>query len=253
LKIRSSSYDCARRCEKRLYWKYIRGLVPNKVDRNDLYFGSALHEAIDKIHSGEDFTTVWKTYDLSMASKDKNPQVGMVLCKMYARKPFKPLTSEKSFEFFIGKHKWVGRFDLITEINNALSVVDHKTTRWGITGKYALQTKPNNQFISYVLGGRIYFKDIDSIIVNVFNVKDMKIDRLYVSFSSDEINEWIEETKLFLAHLVRCVNSEHFPKSNDCRLYGYDCVYKKLCLSGNPQGFIDRMFHVDQEAIDMSW
>ena len=253
MKIRSSSYDCARRCEKRFYWKYILGLLPNKEKRNDLYFGSMLHEAVDAIHLGEDYMPIWRSYDISLASKDKNPQTGRVLTKMYAKKPFKMLTSEKSFEVYIGKHKWHGRFDGITEIDNSLYVVDHKTTRWGTVGKYAMQTKPNNQFISYVLGGRVYFKDIDSLIVNVFNVRDMKIERLYVSFSPDEINNWIEETKLFLSHLVRCINSGHFPKSNDCKLYGYDCDYKQLCSVSNPKAFIDRRFHVEQESIDMSW
>ena len=253
MKIRSSSYDCARRCEQLFYWKYILGLVPNKEKNVDTYFGSSLHESVRMLHTGEDYAQIWQEYDVNMSVKDKNAQVGRVLMRMYEKRPLNLIDTEKNFEVLIGKHRWVGRFDGIASINNALYVVDHKTTRWGTTGKFAMQLKPNNQFISYVLGGRIYYKDIDSIIINVFNVRDMKIEPLYVSFSCDEIDSWIEETKLFLSHLVRCINKGCFPKANDCRFFGYECAYRKLCLSGSPKAIADRAFHVNQEAIDMSW
>ena len=227
--------------------------MPNRIKRNDLYFGTVLHDSIDILHAKGDYMQPWRDYDLDMASKDKNPQIGRVLMQMYAKKPLNMIATERRFEILIGKHKWIGRFDGIASIKNALYVVDHKTTRWGMNSKFAIQTKPNNQFISYVLGGRVYYRDIDSLIVNVFNVKDMQIERMYVSFSREEIDNWIEETKLFLAHLIRCIHTEHFPKSNDCKTYGYDCEYKKLCMSANPQSIIDRSFHVNQKAIDMSW
>lgn len=248
MKVRSTAYNCARQCEMLYFWKYRRGLVPNKKGRNDMYFGSILHDAVRAHHSDEDPMQPWKDYAVDMCSKDKNPNVGRVLTKMYIKNPLNLITTEKRFEILIGKHKWVGRFDGIAEIKNALYVVDHKTTRWGFK-----QLKPNNQFMSYVLGGRVYYRDIDSLIVNVFNVSDMTIKPLYVSFSTDEINNWIAETKLFLSHLVRCIHNDCYPKSNDCFPYGYECEYKKLCNSSNPKGIIDRMFHVNQEAIDLSW
>jgi hypothetical protein len=253
VKIRSSSYDCARKCEQLFYYKYVLGLVPNKYKNVDLYFGSCLHEAIKAFHSGDDPMQVWHNYDNSISCQDKNPHIGRVLTKMYMKNPLDMVDTEKPFSILIGKHNWVGRYDGIANKHNSLYVAEHKTSRWGTSSKFTLQTKPNNQFISYVLGGRIYYKDIDSMIVNLFNVRELKIEPLLVTFRDHEIDRWINSTKLFLAHLVRCIHTGFFPRSNDCLMYGHECAYKKICLASSPQNIIDRCFHVDEEAKNMSW
>jgi hypothetical protein len=246
--VRSSSYTLARFCERAFYYKYILGLEPNVVKRNDLYFGTALHSAVHNFHSGKDPMEPWDSYNPQMSTKEKNPHVGRVLTKMYAKNPLNIVETEKPFEFFIGKHKWKGRFDGIVELSNSLYVAEHKTTKWGYR-----QIKPNDQLISYVLGGRVYYQGIDSTLVNVFNVSKMTIERKPVSFTKEEIDDWLSEVKIFLSYLTRCIHTGIYPKSTNCYPYNHECEYKCICNSHNSEPIIRRAFHVNEEHKNLDW
>ena len=230
--IRSSMMGTFKSCPTKYKYIYVDGLrrakPDNEAENPHLYFGSALHKAIELYHQEgkEAADKVWVEYDKRCATAKKNPRIGKSLMRRYAENPLEPICLEKDFQFNIGNHVWQGRFDMIVEYGGMKMVVDHKTTSFGFD-----QLKPNDQFTAYYLGAKIYYKDIEGVIVQVLNVSNGKIDRLIINYSEAEIEEWREETKLMLAHITRCTNSGVFPKSKTCSYWGKACQFKILCTS----------------------
>ena len=223
-------FSTFKRCPKKFYWTYIRGIAPNqKHTKNDLYFGQMLHKAVEVYFEEglEAALEVWSSYDVEQSDRDKNAEIGLILTQMLPEKfDYKCLCTERPFTINVGVHQWKGRFDGVIEWSGGLYVVDHKTTRWSFR-----QTKPNDQFISYYLGGKVYYKDVIGLIVNEFNVTSLDISKKIIQFSDDEVNEWINETKAILAFIARCISSKVFPKTPDCFKYNTQCPYLQLCNS----------------------
>ena len=227
--IRSSMLYSFKSCPAKFNYRYIKGLRSRQAYKNvDTYFGTMLHLSLELYHQEgyNQAMTVWEDYDQTLANDKKNPNTGRVLVDKYIQSPLNPICLEKNFTFKIGNHDWQGRFDMIAEYNGVKMVVDHKTTSYGFD-----QLKPNDQFMSYFLGAKIYYKDVEGLIVQVFNVSNMTIERKITSFSVEEVKEWQDETKLLLAYMTRCKNAECFPKSKNCTFFGKDCVFKVLCTS----------------------
>ena len=250
--IRSTMLKTAKRCERLFYWKYIAGIYPKiTVKRGDLYFGVKMHEAIDKFHKGgyEAGLRVFDDYDLTEATKDKNPQSGRMLYDDYVSNPFDMVSTEKEFKFLVGSHTWGGRFDGICEMKGGLYVVDHKTTRWGFR-----QFKPNDQFISYYLGAKIFYPEVIGVIVNELNVDKGKCERRIITYNKEEVDEWLKETKVFISYICRCKSSGIWPKTADCYKYGNrECPYHVLCTA-NSEGMrnrlMERLFVKRENPID---
>jgi len=253
MKIRSSAFAAFKRCPRFYYYAYLLGLSSKKKPKtNDLYFGTKLHKAIELYHK-KDFNAgllVWDEYDNEFSGEDKNPVVGRILYEKYVEDPLDLVCTEREFTIHIGSHKWGGRFDGIANVNGLLYVVDHKTTRWEFR-----QTKPNDQFVSYYLGGKVFYHDVNGLIVNEFNVRTKSINRIIVSYHPDEVIDWIDETKAVISYMVRCTNTGIFPKTPDCFKYNRECKYRMLCNSSNimARRLIESQFVVNKQQKELSY
>jgi len=253
--IRSSVLAEFKLCPRRAHYAYDLGLF-RKGGRPsvDLVFGKAVHKAVEifhKVGSLDSALQALNDFDIP-PDRDKNIDRARLLVTMYVQgKPLTLVESEKDFSFKIGRHVWKGRFDGIADVNGALYVVEHKTTK-----PFYLQTKPNDQFIAYWGGARITNKDVQGVIINNFDVERCEVRRILVSFSWEEFQRWREETKLVLSFYQRCKTSGIFPKSPfACKAYGRECSYRILCTADleTRKRIIEDFFETNQEAVDLSW
>lgn len=233
---------------------YDLGLVLKGGGANpDLFFGSAVHKAIELYHKKGKDEAVEYLMGLDFPSHGVKCKTNAItLLNMYeASKPPKLLVAEKNFTFRIGRHEWRGRFDGIAKVNGALYVIEHKTTK-----PYYLQFKPNDQFISYWMGARVYFSDVAGVLVNSLDPQRLEVNRYLVSFNTDELEQWREETKLLLSFYSLCSTKGVFPKTpSACKAFGRDCPYLPLCKadSSQKQLIINRCYNISREQKELAW
>jgi len=253
--IRSSVLAEFKLCPARAHYAYDLGLVRKGAKPSpDLIFGKAIHKAVEVFHkTGSLDEALQALKDFTFPPhKDKTFERAQILVTMYVQgNPLNIVEPEKDFSFKIGRHTWKGRFDGIAEVNGALYVAEHKTTK-----PFYLQTKPNDQFISYWAGAKITNKDVQGVIINNFDVERCEVRRILVSFSWEEFERWREETKMVLSFYQLCKTRKTFPKvPSSCLAYSRECPYRILC-NAEPsihERIIADFFDINLEARDLSW
>jgi hypothetical protein len=160
----------------------------------------------------------------------KTPEVAATLLKIYnSRNKVKIIVPEREFSFDGLNFTWQGRDDGIGSLDEALYVVEHKTT-----DPWYLLLNPNDQFISYYIGAKTTFPDVQGIIVNNFDPKKVDLYQHIIIYSDDEINNWIKETEIFTDFLLSCQKENIWPRNeNSCRAYGRLCEFHLLCAERN--------------------
>ena len=252
--VRSSFLSEMKLCIARAHFMYDLGLVRTGGSPNpDLFFGSAMHKAIEIFHKqGLREAKIHLNELVFPPHGKKTLGCAISLIEIYAAsKPPKLLVAEKDFTYKIGHHEWKGRFDGIAKVNNSLYVVEHKTTN-----PFYLLMKPNDQFISYWAGARIYFDDVAGVLINSLDPARREVNRYLITFSVEELEEWREETKLLLSFYSLCKTKGAFPKTpSACKAFSRDCPYLPICTatSGQKQLVIDRCYNVCREQKELDW
>jgi len=252
--VRSSFLAEMKLCFARAHYAYDLGLVLKGGGKNpDLLFGTAIHKAIEKFHKEGKEEALAFLQDMEFPQHGvKNRINAITLLNMYvASKPPKLLVAEKDFTFKIGRHEWRGRFDGIAKVNGELYVVEHKTTK-----PYYLQFKPNDQFISYWAGAKVYFSEVAGILINSLDPHRLEVNRYLITFTLDELKRWRQETKLLLSFYTLCTTKGVFPKSPfACKAFGRDCPYTPLCKAdpSQKQLIIDRCYNISREQKELDW
>lgn len=260
--VRSSFFSSIKECPLKAHYTYDLGLIRHGGFNEDTYFGARLHDAIDiynKTTDVEDSINYINSLDWPITSRKKSKAVAILLIKQYPKLNLGGYTrvhSEQEFEFNLaGYHTWRGRFDSVLQHpTEDIAVEEDKTTN-----PRFLQLRPNDQFISYVIGASYKLKKkVRTIIINDFNVEKLSIQRMPITFSDDEIELWLEETH----HELDCYESYYYsgiyPKRpSSCLLYGKDhpCQFLMLCSSppSMTQPLINKFYSINETARELAW
>jgi hypothetical protein len=254
--LRSSMVRDIKTCLAKAAYKYVLGIVPlskGKGIRNDLDFGKLMHFSIETYHTeGYDKAVRVIEDTIFHETKRKNKHVAKVLLQKYTEKTTVEMISlEKPFRFKIGSHTWEGRFDGIGRFNGKLWVIEHKTTN-----PFYLQTKPNDQFIAYWLGAKVYYRQVSGVLINNLDCDKLEVNIIPVTFSDVEKDEWIDEMKMTAEHYKRCLTKGIFPRNEaSCYMYNSMCPYLPLC--SEPEGpremVQSRCYEVNEKLKNLAW
>ncbi len=256
--FRSSMISTFKACPAKACYKYELGLVPYGVKRkkNDLEFGSLVHDSIERYHlAGDDLKAALDFLNKQeiQETRRKNKTTAAALVKDYAAKnQIKMIEVEKLFTYDLGGgHTWMGRFDGIGEWNGDLWVIEHKTTN----PEY-LMNKPNDQFIAYYIGANILYGDVKGVYLNNLNCDKLEVKSWQITFNQDETEEWKDEMAATAEAYATYKRLGIFPRNQGaCRMYNSRCCYMPLCTE--PEGtralVQERCYVVNEEARKLQW
>ena len=144
--------------------------------------------------------------------------------------------AELSFRFYFttidGQDFFLaGHFDTLVEFNGQNFVKDYKTTA-NLGKQFFDQFNPNNQIFLYILGGKIILeKPVAGAIIDGIQcaVHFNRFQRGIVQVSQEAINEFIEDTEMWLRMAKLYAETGHYPKNElSCDKYG-GCPYREIC------------------------
>lgn len=256
--VRSSSFFTFKLCKRRFYYQYVLGLVLKGGENIDLFFGKVLHEAIDIWHKTDNL-------DLAIAylegltwplDRKKTKFVALALLKDYVKKTKGMIIvrdSEESFTFSIGKHVWKGVVDSRCIKDSVLWFGENKTTN-----RFFVEVDPNDQFISYYIGGKQSYPEAKGIMINLFDPVKTSVERIYYQPDKDKCELWLKETEQELDYCELCAKNNIWPQNpTACYAFGrsHVCPYKPICQADalTAQTLIKIKYEINQEAKDLAW
>ena len=251
--FRSSMVAEAKRCVAKSHYRYSLGLIPKGKGENiDLFFGKALHKAIEiALTSNLDQALAYLDGLLWPPSRNKSKRVATCLLRQFYHKfDMQFISAEEEFSFLVEEDEWKGRYDLIARKDGKTHVVELKTTN-----PYYLLTKPNDQFIAYQIGAS---KDFGAEKFTLINLDPNEIDvtSIPIRFSQEDIDEWLNEFIIWKDYYKKCLSLGVYPKSSGaCFDYNRKCEFHDICMSkfSMKQKIIDNCYDVDEEAKNLDW
>jgi hypothetical protein len=149
---------------------------------------------------------------------------------------------------------WSGRIDALAVCNNAIRIVDHKTS--SIDGDQFVQSfQLSNQVLGYLWAARQLWPDYapSAFCLNAIRLKrhipgadlvakgprggepPLKFYRAYFDYSPDRMAQWEANAKALISDLVHCLVREYFPAyTKSCfNKYG-QCQYHDVCIADDP-------------------
>ncbi len=130
-----------------------------------------------------------------------------------------------------------GHLDRVVYWNEKIFIVDRKTTKSSLlkseyVEKFFSSFKPDDQMSGYYFGGKVIFdKPIEGIIIDAGQtaVTFTKFQRGFTYRTSEELNEWYNDTALMLKEAENCAKTGEYrmnPKA--CGHYG-GCPFRIVC------------------------
>ncbi len=255
-------------CRKEFYFFMVKHLRPKEASVH-LRFGLAVHDALDELYSKgleEALKVFGETYVDEGDHDIKTMANGLKLiewyAKVYANEPFKVIGKpESGFVFPIGDIMWGGRMDLPVEWDGELWIVEHKTCS-RLDANYFKQFDLDMQITSYILAAEEYLgRKCMGCIVNALEPWKPLVRPTSRSktpeqhFARAPINRSKRLKDLFKVNMQRhvldikwCVDNNEWAechKRDVCRRYNSNCPYKKLCMYGEDERFIQQDFKVE--------
>lgn len=252
---RSTQLKTAKQCIAKSYYRYELGLRRKGNGKSvDLAFGTLVHASIEKLFL-EGYESASRFIDESefYGKGQKTKGTARILLNLFRMKfSDEFICSEQYFKIYLSEEvTLVGKFDFMARGAVGTYVGEIKTTQ-----SYYLQPKPDDQFISYFLAAKQIFPETNFVVLYNLDPGEMNLSLIPVAFSNDEITEWIEETKTFLAYYKKCIDSGNIVRNpGACLDYGYRCEYHELCTSSRSirDHFIKNAFVIDEEQKGLSW
>lgn len=127
---------------------------------------------------------------------------------------------------------YCGHLDRVSSMGDRLYILDQKTTG-GAVGKYFFDGfKPGNQMAGYTFAGeRVLHSPISGVIIDAaqISVNFTEFERGIVTFSKDEIHEWLQNTKYTISLARSATELNYFPMNTTaCGNYG-GCPFRPIC------------------------
>lgn len=149
---------------------------------------------------------------------------------------------------------WSGRIDAIAHCNNAIRVVDHKTT--SIAGDQFVQDfQISNQVLGYVWAARQLWPDLapSGFCLNAIHFKKptgngsitepgprggpsaLNFFRAYFDYSEARLNEWSTNCLAIVSDFIHCLVRDQFPRHTKWCFGKYGkCQYHDVCVQDDP-------------------
>lgn len=276
----NSSLSVWEECNRKFLYKILLALK-NKDEKVEITFGTAYHKFLELHHSG-DYTfqecfeafckSAFKVNSRIAATRQQavdsgllqeySAEFGYILCKKYSQlhpldKEYfiilrdsenKPYT-ETGFALDLPNGILIGLIDGIASIpsaNNKIIVVDHKTTKYGLTNTWFDNFNPNNQMSKYLAAASEYFgQKINTALINAIRVKDFKrgdpeenTEKLFGRIETYRSDEQLELHLRHANYQLKQINNSileglaGFPmETNSCHTKYGECEYRKLCMA----------------------
>lgn len=130
-----------------------------------------------------------------------------------------------------------GHLDRVVEWQDAVFVMDRKTTK-GTPGSYYFdQFQPENQMSLYTLAGQVIFQaPVRGVIIDVAQVaiEFSRFERGFTYRTSDQIDEWVNDLRYWFALAEQYAKANYWPMNDTaCGQYG-GCRFRDIC-SKSPQ------------------
>ncbi len=125
-----------------------------------------------------------------------------------------------------------GHIDRLVNFQGTSWFMDRKTTKSGLDQRYFAQFSPDNQMDLYTLASQVIFEtpcaggiiDAAQLGVNYVRFKRQEIQR-----TPEQIDEWVEDTKLWIETAATCAARHQWPKNDkSCDKYG-GCQFRPVC------------------------
>lgn len=131
-----------------------------------------------------------------------------------------------------------GHLDKVVDFNDALFVLDHKTTTTTLSSYYFHQWEPNNQMTLYTIGGQVVLNSpIKGVIISAAQIMMTEPHRFVRGFTyrtQDQIEEWLNDLRILLRTNESYVEADYWPMNDtSCDKFG-GCRFRGVC-SKSPQ------------------
>ena len=126
-----------------------------------------------------------------------------------------------------------GHLDRVVNFNDALYVMDRKTSMTTLSGYYFDQWSPSNQMTLYTLAGNVVLKSpIKGVIIDAAQVlleKPNAYARGFTYRTPDQLDEWREDLRFWLGQAEAFATAGHWPMNDTaCGNYG-GCKFREVC------------------------
>jgi len=126
-----------------------------------------------------------------------------------------------------------GHLDRVVEFNDAILVMDHKTTTTTVGDYYFDQWEPNNQMTLYTLaGGVVLNAPIRGVVISAAQIMLDKPNRFVRGFTyrtPDQLEEWLKDLERLLIVNEGYAESDYWPMNDTaCDKFG-GCKFRGIC------------------------
>lgn len=125
-----------------------------------------------------------------------------------------------------------GHLDRVVSFNDALFVMDRKTTTTTPSQYYFNQYEPNNQMTLYTLASKVILKSpIKGVIIDAAQilVDSSRFVRGFTYRTPDQLDEWTNDLRFWFAQAEYYAEADYWPQNDTaCGLYG-GCRFRDVC------------------------
>lgn len=151
---------------------------------------------------------------------------------------FAPATQEGGIdgphpEFHFQPYLLCGHLDRVVNFNDALMVMDHKTTTTTLSAHFFSQWEPSNQMTLYTLAGKVVLNaPIRGVVISGAQLLLEEPNRFVRGFTyrtQDQLDEWLDDLSILLRTAESYAEADHWPMNDmSCDKYG-GCRFRSIC------------------------
>lgn len=136
------------------------------------------------------------------------------------------------------QYLYCGHLDRLAKFAGATYVLDRKTSKSALSSNYFDKFRPNTQMTGYTLGGKIAFAEpVKGVIIDAAQIAVgfTRFSRGQSLRTTDELDEFLEETVWYIKLAEGYVQSDFWPKNEaSCDKYG-GCPFIPICSKSKGQ------------------
>jgi len=125
-----------------------------------------------------------------------------------------------------------GHLDRVVEFQESFYVMDRKTSSSTISSYYFEGYAPDNQMSLYTLASQIIYKTpVKGVIIDAAQIAVgfTRFERGFTYRTKTQLDEWLDETRLWVKQAHVCAESNHWPMNDkSCHQYG-GCEFRRIC------------------------
>ena len=129
-------------------------------------------------------------------------------------------------------YAFCGYLDRVVDFQSQPFVMDRKTTTSTLGSYYFEQYEPDNQMSFYTIASQVAFKTpVKGVIVDAAQIAVgfSRFVRSFVFKTLDQIDEWMDDTKMWLRQAEWFVEKNRWPQNDkSCHKYG-GCSFRGIC------------------------